>query len=331
MYDHRCRHRFSGALGCALIGSVVALSGCAPQHKDAILFGVNTQVGLKVGVDERQVPTAILGYNRQEAALVPLLVYGDGIFKAAHRNLDTTTYLQLARDRFEKAENPAEKEKERLFTEGTKLVTLAYAAASQKSSETAETPVITPGLAELNALAQNPNITEVTKYKLIAEAEIARPSTATRFLAEYKYVADYDGSKYSDAYSVLGTFAGSAKGTAKPATGGGGVEATGSIAQYFATGIAAQNLSRTPAAVNTAASAAVAENVTKLPNLTKNPEGSALKSKLVDLNGTPDGKKRIDAAIVEISGSKQKNLDEFLKSEPSNDKLTELWKKVQVQ
>lgn len=250
MSDHQYHRAFSRAIGHTVTLGAIALFGCAPQHKDAIMFGTNTQAGLKIGVDERQVPTLILGYNRQEAALIPLFVYAQGLFKDAHRNLDSTIYLELARGRFEKAEAEADAIKRKgLFGEGVSLVKMAYDAASQESSDDGEAPKVSPGLEKLNRLAQKADIQDLTTCRLFAEAEIQRPSIAVRYLQEYKYVADWDGQKYSDAYSVLGTFTGSAKGTAKT-TSSNTVEASGSIAQYFATGLAAQNLSRTPAAVS---------------------------------------------------------------------------------
>ncbi len=250
MSHHQCNRGFSIAIGYTMTFVAIGLFGCAPQHKDAIMFGTNTQAGLKIGVDERQVPTLILGYNRQEAALIPLFVYAQGLFKDAHRNLDSTNYLELARGRFEKAESEADIEKRKsLFAEGINLVKMAYDSASQESYNEGETPKVSPGIQKLYKLAQKANIADLTTCRLLAEAEIQRPSTAVRYLKEYKYVADCDGQKYCDAYSVLGTFTGSAKGTART-TNSNTVEASGSIAQYFATGLAAQNLSRTPAAVS---------------------------------------------------------------------------------
>ncbi len=251
MSYRQCLRGFRKAFGSAVTLGVVALCSCAPQHRDAILFGTNTTAGLKVGVDEKQVPTAVLGYNRQEAALVPLFVYGDGMFKAADRNVDGTTYLQLAKERFEKAEAAGDKDPKRqiFFDDGVRFVTMAYDTTLQKSANGAQVSAASPILERLNGLTQKPDARDVTLCRLLAEAEIQRPSTAVRYLEEYKYIGDYDGRKYTDAYSVLGTFTGGAKATAKPA-GNNALEATGSIAQYFATGVAAQNLSRSPAAVN---------------------------------------------------------------------------------
>jgi hypothetical protein len=256
MSYRQCLRGFLKVCGSAVILGSIVLGSCAPQHKDSILFGTNTTAGLKVGVDERQVPIAILGYNRQEAALVPLFVYGDGMFKAADRNVEGTTYLQLAKERFEKAEAAGDQDPKRqaLFDEGVRFVSMAYDTTLRKSANGAKVSEASPILERLNGLAGKPDLQNVTLCKLLAEAEIQRPSTAIRYLEEYKYIGDCDGQKYKDAYSVLGTFTGSAKGAATP-TGSNALEATGSIAQYFATGVAAQNLSRTPASVSGNASA----------------------------------------------------------------------------
>ncbi len=260
MSDYRHHRVLCKALGCAIALALVGLPGCAPQHRDAIMFGVNTTGGLKVGVDEKQLPTIIIGYNRQEAALVPLFVYGDGMFKAADRNVDATIYLEGARKRFERAAGagaPALRQK--LTEEGILLVNWAYEASEENSAGGTGSGRVSPGLSKLHALAQKPtpNLTELT---LLTETEIQRPSTALRYLEEYKYMGEIDRTVQKDAYSVLGTFSGGAKGKAQ--TGGAGdVVASGSIAQYFATGIAAQNLSLTPASV-TANSQTVKEAAT---------------------------------------------------------------------
>jgi hypothetical protein len=68
-------YRFSGIAGLALI-----LAGCAtPQHTNLLIFGTNTQVGLKVGADATQSPSIQVGYNRQELVLMPLLANTGGI------------------------------------------------------------------------------------------------------------------------------------------------------------------------------------------------------------------------------------------------------------
>jgi hypothetical protein len=274
MSNHQCHRGFSRVFGHTVTLGAIALLGCAPQHHDAILFGTNTQAGLKIGVDEKEVPTIILGYNRQEAAMVPLFAYGDGMFKTADRNVDCTTYLELARDRFENAKAATDAgTKKELFGDGVTLVKMAYAAASQRASKDAEAPKVSPGLERLYRLIEKPDIKDLPTCRLLTEAEIQRPSTAMRYLQEYKYVAECEGLKCKDAYSVLGTFSGSAKG------GNNATTASGSIAQFFATGLAAQNLSRTP--INSDLRDYLAEEILKKLNT----NGSLNLDKLGDLIG----------------------------------------------
>lgn len=53
----------------------VTLSGCvqATRHSNAIVFGTNTSLGIKVGPDATTTPGISIGYSRQEAVFMPLL------------------------------------------------------------------------------------------------------------------------------------------------------------------------------------------------------------------------------------------------------------------
>ncbi|MBX9859399.1 MAG: hypothetical protein K2Y20_07395 [Sphingomonas sp.] len=64
----------------ATIIAAAALSGCAttPRHTNLLIFGTNTQLGIKVGADATQTPAIQLGYNRQELVLLPLLANTGG-------------------------------------------------------------------------------------------------------------------------------------------------------------------------------------------------------------------------------------------------------------
>lgn len=65
---NRNRGIIIGGLAC------IALSGCTtPQHTNLLIFGTNTQFGIKVGADATQTPSVQVGYNRQELVLMPLL------------------------------------------------------------------------------------------------------------------------------------------------------------------------------------------------------------------------------------------------------------------
>jgi hypothetical protein len=54
---------------------LMATSGCvqATRHSNTMVFGTNTSLGLKVGNDANQVPSILVGYDRQEAVIMPLL------------------------------------------------------------------------------------------------------------------------------------------------------------------------------------------------------------------------------------------------------------------
>lgn len=58
---------------CSL--SCVTLISCTQmtKHSNTLVFGTNTTIGIKVGQDANQTPSIEVGYNRQEAAFVPLL------------------------------------------------------------------------------------------------------------------------------------------------------------------------------------------------------------------------------------------------------------------
>lgn len=57
------------------VALAVALGGCvqATRHSNTMVFGTNTSFGIKVGTDVAQVPGIQVGYNRQEAVILPLL------------------------------------------------------------------------------------------------------------------------------------------------------------------------------------------------------------------------------------------------------------------
>lgn len=59
----------------ALIAAQLVLGGCVQmtRHSNTMLFGTNTSLGLKVGTDATSVPGILVGYNRQEAVVLPLV------------------------------------------------------------------------------------------------------------------------------------------------------------------------------------------------------------------------------------------------------------------
>lgn len=53
-----------------LLVPIAVAVGC--KHGNAINFVTNTQFGLKVGVNAEKIPEVQIGYNRQEAARIPV-------------------------------------------------------------------------------------------------------------------------------------------------------------------------------------------------------------------------------------------------------------------
>ncbi|MEO0511067.1 MAG: hypothetical protein AAF065_14550 [Verrucomicrobiota bacterium] len=327
--------------------ALAAITGCAPQHKDAIMFGINTQVGVKVGVDEKQVPTVIVGFNRQEAALVPLLTYGDGMLTdAAYRDLDTSTYLHMVAKYSENliflTKNSAAKAVKDPVLQSLQFATERALESATKLKDDGKTSVVDPLFDKLNnealALTNASTVKDITRVRVFAESQLSKPSLAQRFHSEMKYTAEVieeEGGKnsYKDAYSVLGIFSGKAKGSAKtsaPNTLDNSSDFDGQLAQYFATGMAAQNLSKTPAAVSTnAAAVEAASNFTEvseeeLASIQKSKEqqvqtiytgllqsnGSIDKAKVDKLYQQPDGLvRKVDMSSITDNDSLKGYLD----------------------
>jgi hypothetical protein len=59
----------------AALSALPLLGGCvqATRHSNTMVFGTNTSFGIKVGTDTAQVPSIVVGYNRQEAVVMPLV------------------------------------------------------------------------------------------------------------------------------------------------------------------------------------------------------------------------------------------------------------------
>ncbi len=55
--------------------AAIALQGCvqATRHSNTMLFATNTSFGLKAGNSAAQIPEMTVGYNRQEAVIMPLV------------------------------------------------------------------------------------------------------------------------------------------------------------------------------------------------------------------------------------------------------------------
>ena len=58
-----------------LAAGALALGGCvqATRHSNTMYFGTNTTFGIKAGATTGEVPEVVVGYDRQEAVVMPLL------------------------------------------------------------------------------------------------------------------------------------------------------------------------------------------------------------------------------------------------------------------
>lgn len=67
---HSRLHTYAAAIGLGL-----ALTGCvqATRHSNTMIFGTNTQFGIRAGTTPSSVPEVNIGYSRQEAVVMPLV------------------------------------------------------------------------------------------------------------------------------------------------------------------------------------------------------------------------------------------------------------------
>jgi hypothetical protein len=255
-------------------------AGCAGDRR--IIFVTNTQVGARVGVDSRQVPELVVGYNRQEAALVPIYigsqVKGDTTF-----NADIATIVQQARALALEARDSAAASwtaaggGKAKITEAQTLLQKAVDESSQASLPLLEANEAAKGLKGLAAAPPAPQQAFAPLINYL-NAEIKRPYVVSAFDREGKVFGTYNSKSgdRTDALSVIGTFSGNGKGK----SGNAQVEASGNIAQYFATGMAAQLLAEKAGAAAISAS----------PNAKTAAEAEAY----VALEDTRDRRKELD-------------------------------------
>jgi hypothetical protein len=228
-----------------MLGHAVFLVGCAGDKR--IIFVTNTQVGARIGVDSRQIPEIVVGYNRQEAALVPIYLGGDeqgnGTFNPEYASLIEDARKRVVEAREANYDDPKWKTgggQKNVADVQADLQQIVDDASKNKSSSL----LLTKARDEAKRLAGSATAPKAADYsKLLGyiDAELRRPYAAVQFDKEAKALG-YFNSKTGDrvdALSVIGTFSGSGKGKSSTASG---VEAGGSIAQYFATGMAAQIL-----------------------------------------------------------------------------------------
>lgn len=182
--------RYSGGIA---LGSVLALAACAAPHNDVLIFGTNTKFAVDVSASAATggVPELTVGYKRQEAVWMPLIVnardskVGGEIAKTLDHN------YQSCKSAADQVSDPEDKQE-------------ALAACRADLAEGIKYVGTSGGSGSLN---------------------IETRSGAGTY-------------NDRDAYSVFASF-----GATFGAEGGTGTaEAQGGIAQFFATGVAAQRL-----------------------------------------------------------------------------------------
>lgn len=234
----------SAATFAALAAAVALLTGC--KHHNAINFVTNTEFGVKVGVNAEKIPEVKIGYSRQEAARVPVYLMNGQ--EATRTPIDVNSTLDQASEQLAKANAASTADDRITHTKAAQQLIGAAIQANDSSGTNRTDSLILPQIKKLagelstdaKAAAQPDKIETI---RGLISAERARPQFFAEFQEAGKFIGTRDGKNAQDAYSVIGTFKGSA--TGKSNATGAGAEANMGIAQYFATGIAAQLLAET--------------------------------------------------------------------------------------
>lgn len=211
-----------------LVAAVIAfwVTGCS--HYNAINFATSTQFGVKVGVNADKIPEVQVGYNRQEAARVPVyLEQCEDLAKAAKTPGSPSVHTVLRQAQVLLQSQDADNR-----STGVKLVK-SLAAKTGKTLGT--------NLAYQLVFAEADNGSVSTDPALLIsciQAALDLPVETQRFHEQGKFIGTRNKDEFADAYSVLGTFSGDGAGSANTNS------ARVKIAQFFATGIAAQELAR---------------------------------------------------------------------------------------
>lgn len=238
-------------IGFVLLAAAVALTaltGC--KHYDALVFASNKQVGVKVGVDTKQIPEVSFGYNSQDFALVPVYKAGmpDGVsgnhssVAGALRAAQAT--LARAETNFAKSKlEPAGKLDLRVANDliGSAMQ-LAANTGEKGEQQAAKDQLLTLLKKHSEQLVKDDSNEElrlrpqITHLRTLIDVEVSKPALIAEFDPQLKYIASTEGEVRRDAYSVFGSFSG--RGAVKSSGG----EVKGGLAQFFATGVAAQLL-----------------------------------------------------------------------------------------
>ncbi len=230
--------RSSKAIGTIALGCALATVGC--QHYNAINFVTNTQVGAKVGVNAEKIPEIQVGYNRQEAARVPVYLMSNGASNSSSTE-DINSILSQTQAKLEeaKAKPDGSEEKKGAIKFAQDLIDDAVSVDKDLRSTKSASPLLKRIQERAGKLSGTSKSGEFDAVNGLIAAEISKQD----FHEQAKFIGSRKGDEARDAYSVLGTFSGDMSGSS---TSGTGPEAKlkGGIVQYFATGVAAQELAK---------------------------------------------------------------------------------------
>jgi hypothetical protein len=213
-------------LGLSALMLGLAATGC--RHGNAINFVTNTQFGVKVGFNPEKIPEVQIGYNRQEATRVPVYWEQKEGANATVRSEPHITVLlkgaQLAL---------AQKNDD----QARQLIADANSEISKSKGTT-----VSPLFYLIAETGKKASYSENDRQHLanLINAEFALPAEIQQFTEQGKFIAEHGTNNIKDAYSVLGTFSGNGSGSASSSANG-----NVKVAQFFATGAAAQLLAQT--------------------------------------------------------------------------------------
>ena len=219
-----------------LVAAVIAfwVTGCS--HYNAINFATSTQFGVKVGVNADKIPEVQVGYNRQEAARVPVYLEQDeDLAKAAKTSGSPSVHTVLRQ-----AQVLLQSQDTKDQSTGVKLVkSLADKTANSLGTNLVYQLAFAEAAKGLGTgLDDKQPKTDPVLLNSYIQAALDLPVETQRFHEQGKFIGTRKKDELADAYSVLGTFSGDGAGSANTNS------ARVKIAQFFATGIAAQELAR---------------------------------------------------------------------------------------
>lgn len=222
-----------------LITLTLLLGSCAAPHSDVMVFGTQTSLGVDISTSPEQasIPSFIVGYKRREFVWMPLFINGldSNLLKYKHKGYYITgdnssilipagnTAIVLSAGKFvvlpKKTKLKLDDKTELTFSEGS---TILLANDSSDITLTAGT------------------YSKVSSKSLIQDVSGTTYQGIDVHKAKYMAQSGNTENNNTDTYSVFASFGADIKG----GTDGNGV----GIAQYFITGIAAQNITKSAGA-----------------------------------------------------------------------------------